>query len=85
MQNPPDLLPIPFVFLFAVAFAYGGWYYFFNTSKVCDMIAAKGWPRFLARIHSGRSAYLTYKVTGVVCFLASLFILGIAVWRMLGH
>lgn len=49
------------------------------------MVANKGWPRFLARVYSGKFAYYLYKVIGIVAFLVSLFLVGIGVLRILQH
>jgi len=76
---------IPLIFVAAALFAYGGWYHFFNTRKVCEMIATKGWPRFLAKVYSGRFAYAGYKVMGILCFLSSLFLFGLGVFSLVNR
>lgn len=86
MNDTPTLAPIPFVFLCAAVFAWGGWYHLFRTQAICAKMAAGAkWVPFLAKAYSGRSAYIMYKAVGVICFLASFFILYIGVRRLLAR
>ena len=49
LSDTRALAPTPLIFGFAALFAWAGWYHLFKTHAVCDMIAKKGWPKFLAK------------------------------------
>jgi hypothetical protein len=79
MTEPSPHVRIAVIFLSAAIAAYSGWYHLFNTRKICEDIAAKGWPRFLAKAYSGNLAYWSYKITGVISFAVALFLFGLGV------
>jgi hypothetical protein len=77
--------PLPVVFITGAMFAYAGWYYFFRTQEICDKVARNARIPFLAKAFSGRAAYIWYKVIGVMCFLVSLLIFAVGVFRLLAR